>query len=395
MARPPRLRRIFTSTDELMVAAHEGDPQAQNELATAYATGNGIKKNRLEALKLWQQAAEGGDPVAMERVAEVFRTGEVLLEKVTPIDLTRAITWYKKAVKAGNHDALFGLARVYQQQQEFRLALETFRESAYTYGKREALREYGLCLYHGNGCTPNIDEGRKLLADAALMDADYSENGAKYLEQNYGVRVPMPADDAERAARGDALDRFQFGCLMKRADAGDVDAQVELAHKYIFGGKRVEMNRDKSYFWFGRAAEAGDAEAQYEMGRAAEAGSMGRPRDLYEAFGWFKKSADQGFREGLREAGRCLYMGEGTAQDFKAAVPYFERAVKQHDTEAMVFLGKMLQDGNGIPKDEARGQALIDRAMDEDKKGIGLARIRLMTLEGVEEPPPKTKPKKK
>ena len=92
MARPPRLRRIFTSTDELMVAAHEGDPQAQNELATAYATGNGIKKNRLEALKLWQQAAEGGDPVAMERVAEVFRTGEVLLEKVTPIDLTRAIT---------------------------------------------------------------------------------------------------------------------------------------------------------------------------------------------------------------------------------------------------------------------------------------------------------------
>ncbi len=131
------------------------------------------------------------------------------------------------------------------------------------------------------------------------------------------------------------------------------------------------------------------------MGRAAEAGSMGRPRDLYEAFGWFKKSADQGFREGLREAGRCLYLGEGTAQDFTAAAPYFERAAKQHDTESMVFLGKMLQDGNGVKKDEARGQALIDRAMDEDKKGIGLARIRLMTLQGGEDLPPKVKPKKK
>ncbi len=375
-----------------MVAANEGDPQAQNELATAYATGNGVTKKRSEAFKLWLQSAEGGDAVAMERVAEVFRTGEVLLEKVTPIDLTRAITWYKKAVKAGNHDALFGLARVYQQQQEFSLALATFKESAYTYGKRESLREYGLCLYHGNGIAPNIDEGRKLLSDAALMDADYSANGAKYLEQNYGVHVPLPKDDIERAARGEALDRFQFGCLMKRAEIGDVDAQVELAHKYIFGGKLHEMNRDKSYFWFGRAAEAGDAEAQYELGRAAEAGSMGRPRDLYEAFGWFKKAADQNFREALREAGRCLYLGEGTVQDYATAATYFERAVKQHDTESMVFLGKMMKDGNGVKRDEARGQALIDKALDEDKKGIGLARIRLMMLEGIDEP---AKPKKK
>lgn len=392
MARPPRLRRIFTTMDELMVAANEGDPQAQNELATAYATGNGAKKNRLEALKLWLQSAEGGDPVAMERVAEVFRTGEVLLEKVTPIDLTRAITWYKKAVKAGNHDALFGLARVYQQQQEFSLALATFKESAYTYGKRESLREYGLCLYHGNGCAPNIDEGRKLLSDAALMDQDYSANGAKYLEQNYGVKVPLPKDDIERAARGEALDRFQFGCLMKRADSGDVDAQVELAHKYIFGGKLHEMNRDKSYFWFGRAAEAGDAEAQYELGRASEAGSMGRPRDLAEAFKWFKKAAEQNLREGLREAGRCLYFGEGTELDFKTAATYFERAVKQHDAESMVFLGKMMMNGDGVKRDETRGQALIDKALAEDKKGIGLARIRLMTLDSIEEPP---KPKKK
>ncbi|MDI1228917.1 MAG: hypothetical protein PSY14_14650 [bacterium] len=392
MARPPRLRRIFTTTDELMVAAHEGDPQAQNELATAYATGNGVKQKRSEAFKLWLQSAEGGDAVAMERVAEVFRTGEVLLEKVTPIDLTRAITWYKKAAKAGNHEALFGLARVYQQQQEFSLALTTFRESAYTYGKRESLREYGLCLYHGNGIAPNIDEGRKLLSDAALMDADYTANGAKYLEQNYGVKVPLPKDDIDRASRGEALDRFQSGCLMKRAESGDVDAQVELAHKYIFGGKLHEMNRDKSYFWFGRAAEAGDAEAQYELGRAAEAGSMGRPRDLHEAFNWFKKSAEQGFREALREAGRCLYLGEGTEQDLKTAATYFERAVKQHDTESMVFLGKMMLNGDGVKRDEARGQALIDKALSEDKKGIGLARIRLMMLEGIDEPP---KPKKK
>ncbi|HYD17113.1 MAG TPA: tetratricopeptide repeat protein [Patescibacteria group bacterium] len=391
MARPPRLRRIFSTTYELMQAANEGDPQAQNELGTAYATGSGVKQNRLQAFKLWLQAAEGGDPVAMERVAETFRTGEVLLEKVTPIDLPRAIAWYQKSAKGGNHDALFGLARVYQQQQEFRLALETFKESAYTYGKRESLREYGLCIFHGNGTLADMDEGRRLIAQAAQMDPDYSELGAKYLGQNYGVKIPLPKDDAEREQRAEALARFQFDCLQKRAEKGDTDAQVELAHKYIFGGKSFEMNREKSYYWFARAAEAGDAEAQFEMGRAAESGGAGRPKDAAEAFKWFSKSAAQNYRDGLREAGRCLYLGEGTPADHKRAAEFFERAVKQRDTESMVFLGKMLQDGTAVKKDPARGQALIDRALEEDRKGIGLARIRLMMLKGVDEPKPKKK----
>ncbi len=137
LAASPQTPSYFRHHDELIVAATEGDAQAQNELATAYATGNGVKQDRPAAFKWLLQAAEGGDPIAMERVAEVFRTGEVLLEKVTPIDLTRAIAWYKKADKAGNHEALFGLARVYQQQQEFPSALETFRKSGYVYGKRD------------------------------------------------------------------------------------------------------------------------------------------------------------------------------------------------------------------------------------------------------------------
>jgi len=380
LPRLPKVRRIFGNTDEIIVAAHEGDAQAQNELATAYATGNGVKQDRAAAFKWLMQAAEGGDPIAMERLAEVFRTGEVLLEKVTPIDLTRAIAWYKKADKAGNHEALFGLARIYQQQQEFALALETFRVSGYVYGKRESVREYGMMLFHGHGAGPDKTKGREIIAEAALMDQEFSDLGCKYLADNYGVKLEMPKNAEERLQRKYLLEKFQFGCLLKRAEGGDVDAQVELANKYIFGGKQMEMNRDKSYFWFRRAADAGDAEAQYEMGRAVEAGAGGNRRDPEVAFSWFKKSAEQGHRDALREAGRCLYTGEGTVQDYAAAAPYFERATKQRDPESMVFLGKMLLDGRGVKKDPVRGQKLIDQALNEDKKGIGLARIRLDLL---------------
>ncbi len=392
MPRLPKVRRIFLSTDELLLAAGEDDAQAQNELATAYATGTGVKQDRQQALQWMLQSAEGGDPIAMERLAEVFRTGEILLEKVTPIDLPRAMTWYKKAVKSGNTDALFGLARVYQQTQDSALALETFRQSGYVHGKRESMREYGMMLFHGNGAPANQKRGREIIAEAALMDQEFSELGCKYLADNYDVKLEMPKSAEERLQRKYLLEKFQFGCLLKRAEAGDVDAQVEIAHKYIFGGRETEMNRDKSYFWFKRAAEAGDAEAQYEMGRAVEAGAGGFHRDPADAFAWFKKSADQGYRYALREAGRCLYLGEGTPQDFTAAGVYFERAVKQRDTESMVFLGKMLQDGTGVKKDAARGAKLIARALEDDKRGIGLARIRLdMLTTGAQDKPKKKK----
>jgi TPR repeat protein len=383
MARLPRIRRNFANAQELIKAADDGDPQAQNDLGNAYATGTGIKQDRLKALHWWLKAAEGGDALAMDRLGDVFRTGEVMLEKVTPIDLDRAIDWYKKSAAAGFHEALFGLGRIYQQQQDFKKAAATFKESAYIYGKRESLREYGMCVFHGNGVPKDVERGRDIIAEAALMDEEFSALGRTYLAQNYGVTLSMPENSEARRKRKLALESFQFNCLQKRAEGGDVDAQVELAHKYIFGGKHNELNRDKAYFWFRRAGEAGDAEAQFELGRSCDSGASAQ-HDHEQAFGWYKKSADQGYRDGLREAGRCLYFGEGVKPDYKQAAIYFEKAVKLQDSESMVFLGKMLQDGLGMRKNPERGQKLIDAALEQDKKGIGLAKHRLATLNETE-----------
>lgn len=384
MARLPRIRRNFATIQELIKAADDGDAQAQHDLGSSYAAGTGIKQDRLKALHWWMKGAEGGDALAMERLADVFRTGEVTLEKVTPIDLDRAIGWYKKSAAAGYHEALFGLGRIYQQQQEFKKAAATFKESAYVYGKRESLREYGMCVYHGNGVTKDIQIGRDIIAEAALMDCEFSDLGRAYLAANYGVTLGMPESAEARKKRRTALEGFQFSCLQKRAEGGDIDAQVELAHKYVFGSKGNELNRDKAFFWFRRAADAGDAEAQFELGRTCDSGSAVQTRDPQQAFMWYKKSADQNYRDGLREAGRCLYLGDGTKQDYKQAGVYFEKAVKQQDPESMVFLGKMLLDGFGVKKNPERGKKLIDAALEEDKKGIGLAKLRLSMLNDAE-----------
>lgn len=365
-----------------MRAAEDGDAVAQCALGDALATGGPIKQDRSKALHWWMKAAEGGDALAMERLGDVFRTGEVLKEKVTPIDLPRAIDWYKKSAEAGNREALFGLACIYQQQQDFKKAAATFKTSAYAYGKRESLREYGMCLYHGNGVPKDIEKGREIIAEAALMDAEFSELGRAYLAQNYGVALAMPEGAEARKKRKLALESFQFSCLQKRAESGDIDAQVELAHKYVFGSKHTGLNRDKALYWFRRAAEAGDAEAQVELGRACDSDAdAGRE----QAFSWYKKAADQNYAAGLREAGRCLFYGEGVRQDHRQAAALFEKASKQNDPESMVFLGKMLEQGLGVRKNAERGRKLIEVALELDKRGIGLARLRLSALNEAEQ----------
>ncbi|MEZ0259651.1 MAG: tetratricopeptide repeat protein [Alphaproteobacteria bacterium] len=373
MARLPRIRRSFPDIKTLQADADSGDTEAQNALAGELAKGLSIKRDRQAAFHWWMRAAEGnetmqGDAIAMEQLADIFRTGEVFQQKVTPIDFDRAIEWYKKSAAAGYHDALFGLARIYQQRQDFKEALATFHRSAYVFGRRESLREYGMMIYNGNGTPADQPKGREIIKLAASMDEEFSKLGCAYLKANYGVEMEMPASDDDRKKWGNRLARWQLDILQKRAEDGDADAMVELAHKYTLGGRQAEMNREKAKNWFARAAEKGDAEAQYETGRAA--------KDATEAFGWFSKSAKQGYREGLREAGRCLYLGEGTKPDTKLAQKYFEQAVALKDVESMVFLGKMLEG-----KDPDRSKALITRALEEDKKGVGIARVRLDMLE--------------
>lgn len=49
---------------QLQREAHEGDPDAQYELAYLYENGLGVPKNETRALELYQQAADQGHPEA-------------------------------------------------------------------------------------------------------------------------------------------------------------------------------------------------------------------------------------------------------------------------------------------------------------------------------------------
>lgn len=62
--------------------------------------GNGVEKNKTEAIKWYRQAAEQGYAIAQCNLGYCYNYG-IGVEKNT----TEAVKWYRKAAEQGNEDA--------------------------------------------------------------------------------------------------------------------------------------------------------------------------------------------------------------------------------------------------------------------------------------------------
>ena len=91
----------------LRKAAHDGDANAQYELACRYANGRGVPQDNPEAAKWYQNAAEQGHADAQNNLGWMYETG-----RGVPMDVAAAIEWYRKAAAQGKEPAIENLARL-------------------------------------------------------------------------------------------------------------------------------------------------------------------------------------------------------------------------------------------------------------------------------------------
>jgi uncharacterized protein len=80
--------------------------------------------------------------------------------------------------------------------------------------------------------------------------------------------------------------------LTRRAEAGEVAAQVELGRAYE-DGNGVQQNDVEAVQWFRKAAEQGNAPAQNSLGVMYALG-RGVERNREEAVRWYRKAAKSG-----------------------------------------------------------------------------------------------------
>lgn len=125
------------------------------------------------------------------------------------------------------------------------------------------------------------------------------------------------------AMNGHADPRAQ---LMRRADRGDVRAEVQLALS-LQDANQGPLDLAASEHWLRVAAATGDAEAEVCLGRLLHL-VPGAHHDFAEARYWYKKAADQGNGRALNNLGWMYQSGDGVPRNWKAAGVFYEASAR-------------------------------------------------------------------
>ncbi len=157
--------------------------------------------------------------------------------------------------------------------------------------------------------------------------------------------------------------------LAEAAEAGNAEAQYELAMGYVTGfckGQAVDVSSAHAFNWMMLAAEQGHAAAMENIGRACLNGYIGISTghqqmriDRKAALSWLQKALVAGAPGAARELGMYFRYED----PFKAAGYFYKAAYYFGDTLALRYYGEALLKGDGVDQDEAAGRKVLASAL--------------------------------
>jgi TPR repeat protein len=185
------------------------------------------------------------------------------------------------------------------------------------------------------------------------------------------------------AASNAGQERRALELMEAVAEEGDPIACFMVALWYL-DGEGAPASAERSAFWSDRIlalAEAGNLEAQWEVARLYRWGNDFLPLDDDRANAWLERAAAGGVGEAEQELGRCHEQGlYGYAVDPAKAKEWYERAFRRENPETL-YLYATGWLGDGMPP--ADSVKLLRRA----------AALGFMDAEEVLDPRPPTRPR--
>lgn len=245
-----------------LTRAQNGDASAQTLVAEMMSRGFGIARDDKTAAFWYEQAAKGGDPVAMFKYALLLMEG-----KLAKHDKTLADDYMRRAAEAGNAEAEFNWAQILVSQ------------APGSNGLHAALPFYEKSAQKG------------------VADAQYA------VAQLYFNLKDIPPE--KKASARDWLTRA--------AKAGFDTAQVDLGI-WLVNGTGGERNLEEGFRWLYGAAQRGNVVAQNKVAHLYIQ-ALGTKPDPVEAAKWYVLSR----RAGLKDPGlEDFYLGIEEDQQKKA-----------------------------------------------------------------------------
>jgi len=155
----------------------------------------------------------------------------------------------------------------------------------------------------------------------------------------------------------------------------------------FFGGPEDDPTRVRLAQYVARIeamkprAEAGDVQAEYDLARLYRLGQHGA-KDLGEAFRWFAKAAERGHVGAQYALGTMYANGEAVTQDYFRAAEWHRLAASLGGSaDAQVALGDLYFQGRGVPHDVAEARDWYRKAAERGHP-LGQYRLAAMMQEG-------------
>jgi len=182
-------------------------------------------------------------------------------------------------------------------------------------------------------------------------------------DDDEGYEEEDDTDDDEDAPY--ALSDEEYAALQAGADAGDADAQYNLAEAHEYGWID-DASESLAAHYYRLAAEQEHMEAQNSMGDCYQYGT-GVPESEEEAASWYRRAAHAGHDGAQYEIGYMYQMGQGVAQqNGGTAANYFRKSADQGNNLATHSLGELYEQGNGVDQDLSHAVSLYRQVADAD-----------------------------
>jgi TPR repeat protein len=317
-----------------LLAAQGGQAMAQQRVANAYEWGRGVDRNPQEAQRwysIFRQTLlrQCDDPKRQSGLPE-RELGEVYARGLgVPKNDVEAFSWYSKSADKGNVWGFYEVGDFYASGRG--VPRDVSKATSWLQKAKDAGNE------------------RAAIKLAALLGEKDPEKGATMTEEECQKFIGRLKDSGE-------------------------GWQLKVADRYSIG-LDLPKNPVEARRWYEIAADTGDARAAVKIARMYEIG-LGAPRDPAQALFWRKKAAALGDSESEYIVAWSFSSGQGVAQDPVEALKWFTKAAEHGNTSAPIALADAYFYGKGTERDPAKAGKLLKDAAD---RGNARASMNLST----------------
>jgi TPR repeat protein len=334
------------------LSASRGHAPAQLWFGERLATGDGVSIDKVAAVRWFRQAADQCEPEGQFRLGIALRDG-IGAER----DREAALELFLSAGAQGHHQAAAAAVELRTQLEAEVTALSTGDLQAHAdAGLPRAQCELGRRLLHSHskGATALLrvaadhgsreamvilatkkapDVPRSAQTGYAMIAAGLGEPAALVLAADLLTEGKQVGSDSERAlrfyslaaAQGDAEALAKFRAATHRARTKQLPIQAVL-----------------------KRADAGDSDAQYEAGRRYATGA-GVKQDDAKAARYFGMAVTQNHPRAFAAYAHCFANGIGVAQNIGSAVHFFRCGAAHIDRRSLFGLGNLLLQEEAVP----------------------------------------------